>query len=154
MGLPEGIEVHFHNYEHFYEDCFVKRQYDADLAACPAVDCANQVPMTEAIATLDSSRCSASCLGTACGEAIKIVLTYHDLCTETVLPDSLEKALHAYEDPCAEQLCNTAPAAFDVYADPCSAEASAASGFKNQIAFLVTTLALSVAVFICHSHAK
>merc|ERR1719217_1503307 len=111
--------------------------------------------MTKAIATLQAGCTStAACKDKTCADAIKIVLMAHDVCPEDKLPNNLEVALHDHEEPCQDQLCNTAGGAFDPYADRCGDEdtasktgtaapttASTASGFGSQLAFLVTTLA-------------
>jgi len=60
------------------------------------------------------------------------------------LPLQLELALHDREDACAAELCNSAPAAFDPYADPCSAEASGAR--RSQELFSVVMSALCLAL--------
>merc|ERR1711904_412136 len=149
-ALPTGIEKALHDYEHFYDDCFVKRQFNPALKACPAEDCSDATKMTSAIATLQAG-CTTkqACADATCSAAIKTVLAVHDLCPEGKLPNNLEVALHDHEEPCEAQLCNTAPAAFDPYATKCGEEAeqaapdaSAASGFGSQEAFLLTTLAL------------
>jgi hypothetical protein len=149
--LPTGIEQKLHDYEHYYEDCFIKRQYDADLTACPAVTCGDMQALTTAANTLQGG-CSTvlECQATACSNAMKTVLMAHDTCNENQLPDNIEKALHDHEEPCAAQLCNTASSAFDPYATPCTAEANVASGFGSLEAFLVKTLALPLAMFISH----
>jgi hypothetical protein len=157
--LPTGIEKKLHDYEHFYDDCFVKRQFDAELTTCPKVDCSDATAMTKAIATLQApGNCNTTqaCADTTCANAIKIVLAVHDLCPEDKLPNNLETALHDYEEPCEAQLCNTAEKAFDPYAQTCGTtttvgptDASAAGGFGSQTAFLVTTsLALTLAVLL------
>eukprot|EP00747_Dinoflagellata_sp_TGD_P111826 gnl/TRDRNA2_/TRDRNA2_171314_c1_seq7.p1 gnl/TRDRNA2_/TRDRNA2_171314_c1~~gnl/TRDRNA2_/TRDRNA2_171314_c1_seq7.p1 ORF type:complete len:405 (-),score=75.41 gnl/TRDRNA2_/TRDRNA2_171314_c1_seq7:112-1260(-) len=141
--LPTGAEHKLHEYEHFYDDCFVKRQFDTKLSVCPAVDCADSKTMTEAVATLQKGcTTTQACADPTCAEAIKIVLAAHDLCPEDKLPNNLEAALHDHEEPCEAQLCNSAPAAFDPYNDPCTAEAGAASGFSSKEVCLVTTSAL------------
>merc|ERR1719213_108146 len=103
--------------------------------------------MTEAIAVLQGGcTTTAACADKTCSDAIKIVLAVHDLCPEDKLPNNLEVALHDHEEPCEAQLCNSAPAAFDPYADTCGGapgpksetpSASTASGFGSQEAFLV-----------------
>jgi len=99
-----------------------------------------------------------ACADSVCSGAIKTVLMAHDVCPEKKLPNNLEDALHNHEEPCEAQLCNTAEAAFDPYADSCGGadvssggnDVSAASGFGSQVAFLVTTLALPLAVCSFH----
>jgi len=159
-ALPTGIENTMHDYEHFYEDCFVKRQFDTNLGQCPAVDCTNQQAMTAATATLQAGcTTTTACADKTCADAIKVVLAVHDLCKEDQLTDNLEKSLHNHEEPCEAQLCNTAEAAFDPYATSCGdaagttateapSDASAAGGFGSPDAFLVTTLALPLAVLL------
>jgi len=91
------------------------------------------------------------------------VLTAHDVCPEKDLPNNLEVALHDHEEPCEDQLCNTAEAAFDPYAESCGEDPVApdgsgptvtdtpvaASAFGSQ-AFLVTMLVLPLAVCSFH----
>jgi hypothetical protein len=153
-ALPTGIEQKLHDYEHFYNDCYVKRQFDPDLSACPAVECADQTSMTNAVATLQAGcTTTQACADSTCSNAIKLVLAAHDLCPENVLPNNLEVALHDHEEPCEAQLCNTAGGAFDPNDVACqgtapgtSNDVSAASGFGSQKAFLVTMSMLSLVV--------
>jgi hypothetical protein len=153
-ALPTGIEKKLHDYEHFYDDCFVKRQFDPTLGKCPAVDCSDAKAMTQAIATLQTGcTTTQACADPTCAAAIKTVLMAHDVCPEENLPNNLEVALHDHEEPCEAQLCNTAEAAFDPYADPCGAvvtapDANAASRFGSQESFLITTLAFPLAVVL------
>jgi len=155
-ALPTGIEKTLHDYEHFYDDCFVKRQFNPALKACPVVDCNDATAMTKAIATLQAGCTSATaCADATCSAAMKVVLMAHDVCPEDKLPNNLETALHDHEEPCEDQLCNSAGGEFDPYADKCPGDAdvadgtntaSGASGFGSQQAFLVATLALPLAV--------
>jgi hypothetical protein len=163
--LPIGIEKDLHDYEQFYDDCFIKRQYNKKLSACPAVDCTSQAAMTQAIATLQSGCAGAACAKSpGCQAAIKVVLMAHDICKESQLPNNLEKALHDYEDACEDYLCNSASAPFDPYAETCPAPAPApaptpaptatpkpatqetSGGFGTQDSLLVATSALPLAV--------
>jgi len=149
MTFPWASRKKLHDYEHFYDDCFVKRQFSPELSACPKPDCEDATAMTKAISTLQAGCLTAqACADPTCADAIKAVLAAHDLCPEDKLPNNLEVALHDHEEPCEAQLCNSAEAAFDPYSQSCGADvtptASAASGF----AFLVTMLALSFAVLI------
>eukprot|EP00746_Dinoflagellata_sp_MGD_P156160 gnl/MRDRNA2_/MRDRNA2_85719_c1_seq10.p1 gnl/MRDRNA2_/MRDRNA2_85719_c1~~gnl/MRDRNA2_/MRDRNA2_85719_c1_seq10.p1 ORF type:complete len:402 (+),score=62.92 gnl/MRDRNA2_/MRDRNA2_85719_c1_seq10:96-1301(+) len=165
-ALPTGIEKTLHDYEHFYDDCFVKRQFNPALNTCPEVDCSDATAMTKAVSTLQGGCASATaCTDKTCADAIKVVLAAHDLCSESDLPNNLEDALHDHEEPCEDQLCNTAAGAFDPYDTECGpllgqvplpedaapstappATASSASGFGRQEAFLATALALPLAM--------
>jgi hypothetical protein len=126
--LSTAAETDFHTYETAFNDCFIKRQYNANLGACPAVTCTDQAAMSRAEVALKlaSNNCitKAGCATAACAAAIKTVLMAHDTCTEAQLTNSLETTLHKYEDSCADQLCNTAGAAFDPFAESCSASVS------------------------------
>mmetsp|Transcript_114165 Transcript_114165/g.207661 ORF Transcript_114165/g.207661 Transcript_114165/m.207661 type:complete len:390 (+) Transcript_114165:67-1236(+) len=148
--IPTGIEKILHDYEHFYDDCFVKRQFNPNLNKCPDVDCANAQVLTEAIATLQGGcMTTQTCAEAACSAAIKTVLMAHDVCPEKVLPNNLETALHDHEVPCKAVLCNSADAAFNPYSDPCAVgTADAARGLGFREALLVTTLAVILAVFV------
>jgi len=142
--LRTGIEITLHDYEQFYDDCFIKRQYSASLKVCPAVDCtkAKAKALTDAVTTLKACpKTKEGCAEAGCSAAMKTVLMAHDTCPEDKLPNDLEVALHAYETPCEAQLCNSAPAAFDPYADPCSASV-ASSGFGIRETLLVTSWGL------------
>jgi len=145
--LPADIEKTLHDYEAFYSDCFVKRQFDDHLSACPAVDCNDAAALTAAISLLTGNCLTEeACAAEDCSAAIKTVLMAHDTCPENLLPNNLETALHNHEDPCHEVLCNSASGPFDPYLDACSAEVGAASGLRSWEAFLVTTSALLLAL--------
>merc|ERR1711881_585002 len=87
-SLPKGIEKALHDYEHFYDDCFVKRQFNPELSTCPEVDCSDATAMTKAIATLQAGcTTTQACADATCSAAIKTVLAVHDLCSESDLPN-------------------------------------------------------------------
>ena len=109
--LPTELEGKLHVYEHDFEDCFIRRQYDADMEKCPAVDCADADAMQAATTTLGAS-CSNDCTSAACKNAIQLVLMAHDTCDESLLPSNVEVALHDFEEICEDKLCNTADAPF------------------------------------------
>jgi hypothetical protein len=149
--LPTGIEKLLHDYEHFYDDCLIIRQYNPNLGKCPSVNCNDATSMTNAIQTLQAEGAcdtSTKCAETKCSEAMKIVVTAHDTCPEGNLPDNLEKALHDHEEACEDQLCNTGDAVFDPYEDACATLlASDATGRGSQGAFFLTVSALALGWF-------
>jgi len=156
--LPTNIEKDFHDYEHFYDNCMVKRQFNANLGQCPAVTCTDQTTMTNQVAALklagNNCNTTSGCAVKVCADAIKVVLAAHDTCSKNQLPDSLEDALHNYEEACEAQLCNTAGAAFDPYADSCSANVAsfAVSIHDSTLAKTwVLVLALLVSLYSRHS---
>jgi hypothetical protein len=143
--LPTGVEKKLHKYEHFYTDCQIKRQFDTKLkaGACAKVTCTDATSLTNAIQTLQNGNCKSAtlCAASACSAAIKTVLMAHDTCSEKLLPNNLEVALHDFEGPCAAELCNSAPAVFDPLAESCSASV-ASDGFGLRDSLFVITWAL------------
>jgi len=144
--LPTGIEKKLHDYEHFYDDCMIKRQFSAALKVCPSVTCSDGASLTSAISALQGGNCNTTlgCADAACSAAIKTVLMAHDTCPEKSLPNNLEVALHDFEAACDAQLCNTASAAFDPYAESCSASVSS-DGFGIKDSLSMTTWVLALA---------
>jgi len=148
--LPTGVEKDLHIYEHFYDDCMIKRQYNKALSNCPAVTCTDQTAMTNAIAKLQSGACNTTlnCAMADCSAAIKVVLMAHDTCAEKQLPNNLEVALHDFEGTCAAQLCNTAGAAFDPYDDKCSAKVSSSDAVGSWHTFSMPVSILPLAALV------
>merc|ERR1711959_179403 len=106
-ALPESNEKAIHDFEEKYEDCFIPRQFNPDLSACPKVDCKASDSFTKAAETLAASACDTSCASDECKTAFQTILSGHDNCEEDDLPSGVEKALHDYEDACKDVLCNT-----------------------------------------------
>merc|ERR1711988_331770 len=123
----------------------VQRQFDTNLQACAAVTCTDATAMTNAIQTLQQGSCNtpALCAATSCSDAIKLVLMAHDTCAESQLPNNLEVALHDFEDACAAELCNSASAVFDPYAQACEASVSS-GGFGLRDSLFLVAWALPV----------
>jgi hypothetical protein len=123
--LPTNIEKDLHDYEHFYMDCFVKRQYNTDLPKCDKVECGGNA-VTTAISKLNQDcNTKEACKASTCPESMRTVLMAHDTCAEETLPNNLETTLHDHEEDCEEHLCNSAEAEFNPYDDPCSASTDA-----------------------------
>jgi len=114
--LPATLEGILHVHEEFYDDCFIKRQYDASLSKCPAVTCSDKAAMSAATKYLyDNCNSTATCKSSAtCKTNFQLILMAHDTCEESDLPGALEVGLHDHEDYCASVLCNTADAPFDL----------------------------------------
>jgi hypothetical protein len=146
--LTKDAEKENHAYEAFYEDCSIKRQFDPKLSKCPAVTCETANLQTATDTLIRCDRTAAACAQAQCSTAIKTVLMSHDTCPEGVLPNNLELALHDHEESCEAQLCNSAPAAFDLADTICSAldVSEAPGGFGCWGPFLVTALAANLAV--------
>merc|ERR1712048_852683 len=96
-----------HDFEEKYEDCFIPRQFNPDLSACPKVDCKASDSFTKAAETLAVSACDTSCASDECKTAFQTILSGHDNCEEDDLPSGVENALHDYEDACEDVQCNT-----------------------------------------------
>merc|ERR1712070_208773 len=72
--LPAGIEKLLHDYEHYYDDCIVARQFNPALGQCPEVDCNNQASLTNAANTLEQCATTAE----ACAMCYNGVLYRHE----------------------------------------------------------------------------
>ena len=119
--LPHEVEDELHQFEAFYEDCYVKRQYDSDLSSCPAVSCSDALTTDGSIVTeMSDNNCDTDCSSNACKTRYQKMLMYHDTCAENELPTNLEQGVHDYEKKCVSNLCNTAEAAFTLDTSVCS----------------------------------
>jgi len=116
--LPTDAEVKLHLYESKYEDCFIKRQFNANLPNCNAVDCNDDTEMNNQVAFLEAN-CGSNCSSVACKYAIQYILMAHDTCEESQLPHDLEVELHHHEGVCEAQLCNTGTQPFDPMDEQC-----------------------------------
>jgi hypothetical protein len=107
--LSEEIEKAFHTYEDACSagGCAIIRQYDASLPQCPTVDCSKQAGMTAAVTAIEE--CASDCTSTACTDAFKTIVAFHDTCDEDDLIAEIEHELHEFEDVC-EANCNVGTA--------------------------------------------
>ena len=119
--VPPAVEHGLHDFEAFYEDCHVKRQFDSDLSSCPAVDCSDTLTTDKDIVDeMEDNTCNTDCSSNACKTRYQKMLMYHDTCAENQLPTNLEQGVHDYEEKCESHLCNTAEAAFTLDTSVCS----------------------------------
>ena len=119
--IPHDVEHELHDFEAYYEDCHVKRQFDSDLSSCPAVDCSNVLTTDGNIVDeMGSNNCNDDCSSNECKTRYQKMLMFHDTCAENQLPTDLEKGVHDYEEKCESHLCNTASAAFTLDTSVCS----------------------------------
>ena len=119
--MPLLVETKIHDYESFYEDCEIRRQFDSDLDACPTIDCNNILTdMGNIVTEMSEANCDTTCSSATCKEKYQKMLTAHDTCEEDELPTALETTLHDYEEACEANLCNTSPAAFTLDTSVCS----------------------------------
>jgi hypothetical protein len=133
--LPEDMEKLMHDYEHYYDDCIIPRQYNPSLGDCTPVKdsegrCKDKQAMTDAIAKLDAD-CGTSCADAACVSTIQLVLMAHDTCPEEDLPEAIEYSLHDHEVVCENYLCNSATEMIDVEKIACSKEEEAHAGHDH-----------------------
>jgi hypothetical protein len=129
--LPANLGLTIHDFEEFYDDCKILRQFDASLAACPAVACSTaKVDLGTAHQTMLNNNCSTSCASETCKVTFQKIVRAHDDCGEDTLPAAVEKALHAYEDICEKNLCNigTQTVNLDFSTCPASSGARATAG--------------------------
>jgi len=66
--LPTSVEKRLHFYEGFYDDCFIKRQHDPELDACPEVACADEKGLRAAMDDLSDTDndCGTECTSEKC----------------------------------------------------------------------------------------
>ena len=110
-SLPPAFEAAMHDFEELFEDCHIDRQFDPALAVCTKIDCADSDAPLKSIGTLQAS-CTEDCSSDECVKAFQTVLMAHDTCDEDLLPITLEKALHDFEEVCEDALCNSVEEAF------------------------------------------
>ncbi len=126
--MPLEVETELHHFESFYEDCEIRRQFDSDLDACPAIDCANILTDMGSIVTeMSEENCNTDCSSDTCNTKYQKMLMAHDTCEEDQLPTALETTLHDYEEACEANLCNASPAAFTLDTSVCSPPPSPAT---------------------------
>ena len=124
--IPHEVEHEIHDFESYYEECKIRRQYDSHLSNCPAVDCSNLFTTDgDIVAEMGSYNCNTDCSSDECKIRYQKMLMYHDTCAENQLPTGLEKGMHDYEEKCENHLCNTASAAFTLDTSVCSSALSA-----------------------------
>ena len=129
--LPPAAEKALHDYEDFYEDCHIPRQYDVSLPNCASVSCKNPQLFLDAVSTLKANNCNTTCTSNICTTAIQTVLMGHDTCEEDELPQSAEEALHDYEEVCEDQLCNTVTKIYDPEEEHCPGHAHGSSSSSD-----------------------
>lgn len=148
--MPLAVETKIHDYESFYEDCEIRRQFDPDLDACPTIDCNNILTdMGNIVKEMSDANCytGTTCETSAtCKEKYQKMLMAHDTCEEAQLPTKLETTLHDYEEKCEPNLCNTSPAAFTLDTSVC--EVSSPATPKVIVSKLILGLAASVAYLL------
>jgi hypothetical protein len=112
--VPQAVEQGYHTYEDVCKDnkCEIGRQYNANKAACPTVDCSDKVAQQAAVDALDANDCNTACTGD-CATNFKLVVAFHDACEEDDLIDAIEHELHEFEESCEEEFCNSVSGPFD-----------------------------------------
>ncbi len=111
--LPVNVELGAHTFEAMCgEGCEINAQFIPSRPACPSVSCSNISAILSTIQTLNAS-CTSSCTSGACAQAYRVLRAVHDTCDEAGLPEDVEVALHAFEDQCSAQECNTVTQTFD-----------------------------------------
>ena len=139
--IPASLETTLHDYENFYEDCEVARQFDDDLSPCPAVTCSTAKDDLASVTTdLQTATCNTDCSSATCKTLFQKVLMAHDSCEEDELPSAIEKTLHDYEEKCENQFCNSASKAFTLDDGTCPAHSGAAAQRALSLAAIVAAI--------------
>ena len=125
---PSEMGHAIHDFEKYYTDCKIKRQYDSKYGACPKVDCKTiNATLGDVSKKMTDNNCTNACGSTVCKDLFQKTLAAHDMCDEDLLHTSVEKTLHDYEEKCKAQTCNTATKAFELDTDHCPAKAAVKS---------------------------
>ncbi len=111
--LTTDQEALVHQYDGVCASCGVQRPYDANAdtcvvpteAECAAANNAGQVAAEALNAAVTGG--TAACSDSATIASWKMLLAYHDLCDADTLPAVVETAVHAYEEACEDNFCNT-----------------------------------------------
>ena len=139
--VPDTLETTIHDYEGFYEDCEIARQFDADLSPCPAVTCSTaKVDLVTVTTDMQTNNCNTTCSSNACKLLFQKVLMAHDSCDEDVIPSSIENTLHTYEEYCEAQFCNSVTEAFTPDDGTCPAHSGAAAQRALSLAAIVAAI--------------
>ena len=139
--VPASLETTLHDYENFYDDCEVARQFDADLLKCPTVDCSTAKADLATVTTdMQTNNCNTTCSSATCKLYFQKVLMAHDSCEEDELPSAIEKTLHAYEESCEDQFCNSVSEAFTLDDSTCPAHSGAAAQRALSLAAIVAAI--------------
>merc|ERR1712205_151161 len=130
--MPLLVETKIHDYESFYEDCEIRRQFDSDLDACPTIDCNNILTdMGNIVTEMSEANCNTDCSSATC--------------EEDQLPTALETTLHDFEEACENNLCNTSPAVFTLDPSVCPPPPPATKAIVSK---LILGLTASVAYLL------
>ena len=139
--VPASLETTIHAYESFYEDCEIARQYDKDLPKCPTVDCSTaKVDLATVTTDMQTNNCNTTCSSATCKLYFQKVLMAHDSCDEDAIPAAIEKTLHAYEESCEDQFCNSVTEAFTLDDSTCPAHSGAAAQRALSLAAIVAAI--------------
>jgi hypothetical protein len=103
---PSTIGAGFHDFEDFCPHCLISRKYRAGLSSCPTIDCSDISRLNAGLVQLNTTACKTGCSVASCSSNFKLLRAYHDKCGPDVLPSSVEKLMHEFEDPCANYDCN------------------------------------------------
>lgn len=144
--VPEEIEKEIHEFEGFYTDCQIEREWYTLGGVCDEVHCeesGTKAELTDAINALETNNCNATASSCkekkACKDAFQKILMAHDTCDHDDVPTEIEKALHDYEDACDSIRCNTATKAEAENSLICSGAAAA----TTRGAFLLAAIAVA-----------
>lgn len=95
VKADDGHDHEGHDHEHEHHPC-----------ACEAaeygfeIDCTDTQAMLDALPILQSSGCANDCSSDECIKNFLIIQSHHDFCLHDEVPETVEDALHLYEDTC------------------------------------------------------
>jgi len=141
--LTTAEEVLVHDWEAHCIQCKIHRKHDANLEMCPKVVCSEPAAAEEAFAVLNST-CTKGETGSCCGDALTrgafaTIIAYHDLCDHDDIPHEVEEAVHDFEHPCEDHMCNFEGPDYDGTACPSDSSSAMVNVVLAAGAFLLTS---------------
>lgn len=98
IGIVRGQDDHDHDHDH--------GDHSGHKCACEAlefgfdINCKDTDQMLSALPILQQENCNVDCSSDVCVKNFLIVQSHHDYCFHEDVPESVEDALHLYEDTC------------------------------------------------------
>ena len=137
--IPTDVADGIHEFEAVCPDCDIEKYYDSSYPQCPSIDCTDESVAINAYTVLTNSTndCSTSCASTTCGDAFRIIRAYHDSCSGSAVDETIELAVHDYEDICESEECNVSTGPVDL---TCADASSASTVVVGALALLAVAV--------------
>jgi len=99
--VPAMVETNFHNYEGSCQSCFIRPYQNPALPQCTPATCEEPSAAISNFTLLQDLNCSLSqCQDEPCKSAWRVVISHHDSCCESDVPEMIEDGFHDFEESC------------------------------------------------------